>query len=176
MWTSLRLNLFHFFTAFWQNFVVISFLPARRLINGIKCCSISDELWAFAMVFNELTALSRTTVSSHVARDSSGVRRTCVWLLPPTYSTNSPSFSASAKRTFTTINKQYFTASTNLVFIVYGIGQEWDELVSGTFWTKGQGNCVEIFQRVESVLNVWTRKKLASVNWMPITSRVHTWL
>ena len=62
-------------------------------------------------------------------------------------------------------DKWYFQSfEANLIFIVYGVGQKWDELVSGTFWTQGKGNCVKIFQGIESVLNVWNKICLKSIN------------
>ena len=72
---------------------------SRGLISGMKCFSISAGVCSAAIAFNELTALSLTTVSSQVASDSSGVSKQCAWARPPTSSTKSPSFSARASRT-----------------------------------------------------------------------------
>lgn len=58
--------------------------PARRCTSGTKCCSKACGVWCAATARSDATALSRTTVSSTVAKDSSGGSRQCANSPPPT--------------------------------------------------------------------------------------------
>lgn len=58
--------------------------PAKRCTSGTKCCSSACVEWCAATALNDATALSRTTVSSTGARDSSGGSKQCAYSPPPT--------------------------------------------------------------------------------------------